>query len=231
MLPVVQSTAGAVTGGGTTITEGTNRLYSIWCASARQMSVDNGGESLRERQLTYSRGLKEKIIINISLTSFWKWRRIVFTKKGAILPALANPPFNQDPVQGMRRVINYLPGSNQVNVSALIFDGQEGVDWNDIFTAKVDTKRVGLKYDRTINLNSPGGVGMTRTFNMWHPTNKNLLYNDDENGILTQNSVFSTDGPAGMGDLFVVDIIQRYSGTNSGELQFIPEATYYWHEK
>lgn len=62
--------------------------------------------------------------------------------------------------------------------------------------------------------------------------NANLLYDDDEAGTSMVPSYFSTEGRAGMGDYYVLDIIAAGSGaTSTDQLTFNPQTTLYWHER
>ena len=42
------------------------------------------------------------------------------------------------------------------------------IDWQDPTTAKVDTRRVTLHYDKTVTINSGNSNGVFRTFKRWH---------------------------------------------------------------
>lgn len=60
----------------------------------------------------------------------------------------------------------------------------------------------------------------------------NLVYDDDEAGSGESTSVYSVDNKQGMGDYFVVDIIQAgIGGTSSDLLSINATSTLYWHEK
>lgn len=62
--------------------------------------------------------------------------------------------------------------------------------------------------------------------------NKNLTYDDDENGGDLQSNFLSTLGKRGMGDYWVIDIFGAAPGATAGStLVFAPEASLYWHEK
>jgi len=70
---------------------------------------------------------------------------------------------------------------------------------------------------------------------MWHPTRKNIVYNEDEEGGAPDafGSYTSVIGRPGMGDLYVYDIVYNVIPSASGTttLNFTPEGTYYWHER
>ena len=62
--------------------------------------------------------------------------------------------------------------------------------------------------------------------------NHNLVYGDDEVGGQEATTLFSTEGKAGMGDYYVVDLFQPSFGAGESDtLYFRPQATLYWHER
>lgn len=130
-----------------------------------------------------------------------------------------------------RLLVNSTASTTAQSLYGILFQGTQSVDWQDVFTAKVDTGRVTLKSDRTRILASGNSKGRFFKFNQWYPMNKNLLYANDENGESETLDVLSTTAKAGMGDFYVVDIFNSNGGTSSDLLDFNPEATLYWHEK
>ncbi len=121
--------------------------------------------------------------------------------------------------------------TDAANINGLVFKGVANVDWVDPFVAKVDTQRVTLKYDHTRVFSSGNQQGKFFQDSRWYPMNKNLLYNNDENGESEIDATFSTFAKPGMGDYYVMDIFDAASGAVGDVLQFRPEATIYWHEK
>lgn len=232
MLPVFRSQTGVISAPGPA-TVGPS-FFSVYMPTARQIEVSDSGESNRQRQSTYSRGYKERSTI-IFGPSPWMYRRIVFSLKGfALFDQTGDlPPFLdiETPIAiGMTRLMGQMPTTQYIRLRDLLFDGQEGVDWATILNAKVDTTRVTLHYDRKISLNSGNQVAATRQFKFWHPTNKTLMYDDDEAGETGLNTYVSTTSKIGMGDLYVVDYFENLLG-NTETLQWGSEGTYYWHEK
>lgn len=219
------------------ITVGTG-FASLFMPSARAMSDEDSGMAHRQKQTIFARGYKERVSFNVTGGGAWKWRRIVFSMKGA---QLFNQPGDSIPFQdvsstligNMQRVINTLPNAQYVRVRDYLFDGTEGSDWTDQYTAKVDTQRVTLHSDKTRVFNIGNESGKTNTFNMWTPLNKNIVYDEDESGASTPISYTSVNSKAGMGDLYVYDlvtlIIPSASGTSS--VTFYPHGTFYWHER
>jgi len=238
MLPYVGEPDGTITPG--PITTGTG-FTSLFMPSARKLGYDSVGESSRSRQVTYSVGYKERVEVNILGGGVWKWRRVVFSMKGRELfeETTWNPPYLDkatDPKGcDMARVINQPPSDQRQEIRRVLWDGSEGLDWSSEFTAKVDTSRVTLFYDRTFTFNPRNESGYSRTFKFWHRTGKTLVYDDDEEGGVVDSggSYVSVKSKAGMGDFYVYDIMYLAVPAAAGNaaVTFNPEGTYYWHER
>lgn len=216
---------------------------SLFCPSARASVERNVGEAGRSRQLTFSVGYKERVQIHIVGGGVWKWRRLVFTLKGSALYEDPNTEWNLpwydksvDTADcDMVRLINQPTPDQAAAIRAKIWDGTEGVDWASEFTAKVDTSRITPLYDRVKTFNPGNESGMSRTFRLWHPTRKNLMYDEDEGvGPGSFGGAYaSVDGKPGMGDLYVYDImfLAVPAAAGNASCTFDPEGTYYWHER
>lgn len=212
-----------------------------WVASARDMDVAGtategmvGDEATRTSSACYIRGLKENIEIQVSDGVPWQWRRLVFTAKGLQTSFQFGPSEGlfTETSSGFRRLINETRGSNLAALTAVMFRGQSGTDWNDYLTAPVDTRNITLMYDKTRTIASGNEQGMIREYKMWHPVNKTLVYGDDQNGGDTNDFQFSTLAKPGCGDIYVVDIFRPRVGAGStSQLRFHPAATFYWHER
>ena len=222
----------------------TNAAAFLWCATARDNTISSANAkgttfdmSTRTSSTPYMVGLKEAIEIQVSTGMPWQWRRICFTAKGSLgLTYNTGQAVATETSNGYVRVVNQITGDvgggQQYILFERLFRGQNTVDWNDVMTAKVDTQRVTLKYDKTTNLASGNEDGFIRKYNRWHGMKKTLVYNDDELGGATNAQQFSTLGKAGMGDYYVLDLFRARTGaTNSDLLSFRPESTLYWHEK
>lgn len=256
MLCYTNSTASAQTGGtnytsnGPAIVTGgrdyNNCAVFLWCATARDNTLNNGATlprgttfdtATRTSSTPYMVGLKEAIEIQVNNGIPWQWRRICFTLKGPIgLDTTASFAVALETANGWTRVANQVAdgtgGGQQYALYERLFRGQNTSDWNDPMTAKVDTSRVTLKYDKTISIASGNEDGLVRRYNRWHPMKKTLVYNDDELGGTETASAFSTYGKAGMGDYYVVDLFRARNGAATTDLlSFRPEAVLYWHEK
>ncbi|QJI53415.1 MAG: capsid protein [Gemycircularvirus ansal1] len=233
--------------GGTTFTnqpallQGGNTYVFPWLCTARDNTVGTDPGSVfqssdRTASTCFMRGLKERIQIQTNSGVPWQWRRICFTIKGDYFTQFNESGYklyNETSIGWSRVVSNAGVASNiALALRRVVFRGQEGNDWNNLFNAKVDNTRVSLKYDKTTSIRSGNASGMMREFNRWHPMNKNLVYDDDEDGSKEAESLFSTQGKAGMGDYYVLDIISAGTGaTTSDQMTFNPSSTLYWHER
>jgi len=96
----------------------------------------------------------------------------------------------------------------------------------------VDTRRVDLKFDKVYRISSGNANGVFRERKLWHPMNKNLVYDDDESGAGENGGTFSVNDKRGMGDYFIVDIFQPGTGATATDyLQVTSATSLYWHEK
>lgn len=115
----------------------------------------------------------------------------------------------------------------------VLFAGQRSVDWESPFTAPVDHMRVKSYYDRTHKItHSHNGGGDFKNYKFWHPINRTIIYDEDENGDLSKSSSEFANGSGinNMGDLFVFDMFQCVSGREEDQLAYSPQGTYFWHE-
>ncbi|UDN67469.1 capsid protein [robinz virus RP_386] len=212
-----------------------------FCATARATVSANGtfpggtitDQATRTAQTCFMRGLKETVRIRTNDGESWRWRRIGFTAK---LGAQLTQSFDGVAVNtlvtagGYVRPLNYF--LDPAVLTSTLFRGTRTVDWIDPMTAKVDTNRVTLKYDKTRVIQAGNESGVDRVYPVWHAMNKNIVYNDDENGGTENYNSFSTQGRAGMGDYFIIDIFQSaVSAPPTSRLTFEPQASLYWHER
>jgi hypothetical protein len=252
MLTYTNVNASSQTGGTTyaqvpaIITGGSGTPFvAVWCSTARDNVANSTGrvgtkfdQACRTASLCYMVGLKEVIEVQVADGLPWQWRRICFALKGGST-ASGNLPgastsfaVSQETSAGWVRTFNGLTQTQQNNFFALLFQGALNSDWNDPLTAKVDTERVSLKYDKVCTIASGNEDGVIRKYNRWHPMRKNLMYDDDESGGTTGPSGYSTNSRIGMGDYWVIDIIKpRVGSTSANQLLFNLESTLYWHER
>lgn len=205
----------------------------LWRATGRDRVTnpsDATANSSRETDVVYMRGLREKIFLATNDAEAWRWRRVCFTAKGTQLFPL--PTALKSANGWLRQLRNFNGTTNGSAVTSIIFRGAQNVDWFDVFTAKLDTNVITVKYDRTRVLASGNNTGKMFQSTLWHPMNQNLVYFNDENGPTEDAATFSAPGKAGMGDYYVVDFFDcRFNTSTTTTLTFSPEATLYWHEK
>lgn len=220
--------------------------FFVYCATAQELDAQSviGNIASRTASTCYMKGLSEHVRIQTSSGVPWFHRRICFTVKGP--NPFGSSSLSDTPTQ---TYLPYLDTSNGIerpwfntqinsmsvtltNMWSLLYKGVNGKDWDDLIIAPLDTSRISVKYDKTWTMQSGNTNGIVRERKLWHPMNKNIVYDDDENGDVEASSYFSTDSKAGMGDYFVVDIIQPGTGATSSDLlQISSNSTLYWHEK
>lgn len=226
---------------------GSSPALFVW--SPTMMNLDSTSlmrnPASRTSHTCYMRGLSEHVRIQTSNGVPWFHRRICFTMKGnnAFNTSVASDPNPTEPnyayvdtSNGIERLlrnqfVNNIPFTVTAQYS-ILFKGVQNVDWDDPLIAPVDTSRVSLKFDKTWKLQSGNERGVVRERKLWHPMNKNLTYDDDENGETEVGSYFSTTSKEGMGDYYVVDYITAgVGGTSTDYMYFNCNSTMYWHEK
>lgn len=211
-----------------------------WAASARASTTGISNqpnphdEATRTATTVFVRGLKERIEITTNNGLPWQWRRIVFAQKGMWNDITQTSTFQLSSLtsSGYRRLVNEAWGTSRSFLTNYLFRGVVGNDWNDEINAPIDTRRVTVLYDKTRAISSGNERGVMRTYKLWHGINKNLVYDDDENGGAEDSSAFSVSSKAGIGDIYVIDIFRPRGGSVPGDqLAFGPSATLYWHER
>lgn len=231
------------------VTNGSRLGWTVWAATARDLNDVNGGANIvidepdRTATSCYMRGLSETLKFQTSSGVPWLHRRICFSLRGTnpFRDFLASDtpgtlPNRAETSNGWVRTwidteLNVMP-QTYIAQRALLFKGREGGDWTDIMSAKVDTRRVDLKYDKVFRISSGNANGIFRERKLWHPMNKNLVYDDDESGGGEESAIFSVADKRGMGDYFIVDIFQAgTAATASDQLQVTSSTSLFWHEK
>lgn len=211
-----------------------------WCATGRSMVTGSTQpplsalEATRTSSTVFMRGLKERCEITTNNGLPWQWRRIVFSVKNLWNDFTYTSSFSTVSLtsNGYRRTVNEAWGLNRDMVLSYLFRGTRSLDWNDEITAPIDSRRLTIHYDKVRTIASGNERGVVRSYRMWHPFNKNLVYDDDELGSDEATAVYSVGSKAGMGDVYVIDIFKPRGGsTSSDQLAFGPNATLYWHEK
>lgn len=219
-----------------------NGSLMIFCATARDTTPAAGAPRLglisdratRTATTCFMRGISERMEIQVADGMPWQWRRICFTLKGTvdILPTSTSfSPFLETS-SGYTRVLNQPSAGVRTAFEALLFQGQISADWNSPITAKVDTTRVTLRFDRTVTIASGNDDGVIRKYRHWHPMNKNLVYDDEEIGGTNVPAVYSTQSKLGMGDYIIADYFYPRTGaTTTNQLSVGVASSLYWHEK
>lgn len=230
-----------------TSTAGTRHIFG-WVCTARDNTNLPGvpagpfDKSSRTSTTCFMRGLKEKILIESETNAPFVWRRILFTFTGQeILADQASTDvatmFAEVAPQGYVRTTTAIQNGTtfptpflRANLVGILFRGVENIDWSDVIDAPVDTTRVKLLYDSKMNINSGNDVGVLKRFSRWHPFNKNLVYNDDENAGGRNASFLSANSRSSMGDVYVIDIFALSTGAENN-VAFSAQASLYWHER
>lgn len=209
----------------------------IWNATGRPGENSDGQRgskldtSLRTSESIYAKGLKERITLETNNAAPWEWRRICFTSKDDF--GEADPDESalfRRTSNGMVRLVSAQSEATYLNDQ--LFEGARNADWLSAITAPVSTKHFAIKYDKTRVIRSTNNSGTIRNFKLWHPMEKNIVYEGEQEGETMTDSAVSVTGRAGMGNYYVIDIFRKH-GQNDDQstLTFTPEATFFWHEK
>lgn len=209
----------------------------IWNATGRPGENSDGQRgskldtSLRTSESIYAKGLKERITLETNNAAPWEWRRICFTSKDDF--GEADPDESalfRRTSNGMVRLVSAQSEATYLNDQ--LFEGARNADWLSAITAPVSTKHFAIKYDKTRVIRSTNNAGTIRNFKLWHPMEKNIVYEGEQEGETMTDSAVSVTGRAGMGNYYVIDIFRKH-GQNDDQstLTFTPEATFFWHEK
>nr|QVW56549.1 MAG: capsid protein [Gemykolovirus] len=225
----------------------TGYAWVPWHATGQTLTAlsTEPNDASRTSTICYMKGLAENLKFQTSSGLPWFHRRICFTIKGPnpfaginVLDTTANQTTNfyADTSNGIERLFFNLQVNNSTttvsNQQELLFKGTRGKDWVDPIIAPVDTTRVSVRYDKTFTISSGNSNGVVREKKLWHAMNKNLAYDDEESGAGKYSTYYSVDSKVGMGDFYVLDIIQPGTGgTTSDLLLMSANSTLYWHEK
>lgn len=220
----------------------------LWNATARDLTINAGPigavgqEAVRTATTCYMRGLSEHLRFQTNSPAPWFWRRICFTLQANLAgTAPGDTPTNTyadylENSNGITRLWLNQVINNQGNTTSalttILFKGARGRDWTDLVTAPVDNRRVNLKYDKTRIFRSGNNSGIVREHKLWHKMNKNLVYDDDEIADVETTSAYSVADKRGMGNYYVLDIIQPGESSSTSDYLLIDTtSTLYWHEK
>lgn len=223
--------------------------FVLFNVTARSLVQFGGGagvvgqEAMRTATTCYMRGLSEHVRLQSSSAVPWLWRRVCFTSRDLQFreylkvdtPTTTNYTYIETSNGYKRAAINQVVNNSQDtqnNVMEILFRGSNGVDWTDPILAPVDTRRIDLKYDKTVRLFSGNQSGMMKEKKVWHPMNKNMVYDDDESGEVEISRVYSVTDKRGMGDYLILDLFSPgFGATATDYLAVQYSSTVYWHEK
>jgi hypothetical protein len=221
----------------------------LFMVTAMDLNDTTGSPNLRINQAQrtsttcYMRGFSEHLRIQTSSGLPWFHRRICFTAKNPYLTttnAADSPTFPYLPyietTNGMQRLMFNQVGNNMsstnTTIENFIFRGAVNRDWNDPLIAPLDSARINIKFDKTWTYRSGNAVGTVKEQKLWHPMNKNLVYDDDEAGSTENTSYSSVLDKTGMGDYYIYDIFTPGTGgTATDQIAIVPNSSLYWHEK
>lgn len=209
------------------------------------LSSSNKPPAARQSTTCFAVGVKETIEISTTDGNPWQWRRIVFAAKGVIIPG-AYRDYTTRTVELADESLLYqrantpLPDAMASDLYRFLFrglgtntDSLLPRDWINRMTAKIDTTRVSVLYDKLVNVRSGNASGVNFNANRYHPIGKNIVYADEENGSKLIGSPVSTQGKPGIGDIYILDLIDGsgVQAVTTGNFYFNPTTTVYWHEK
>lgn len=217
---------------------GGGALYALaFCPSARPFAsgptYPTSGAK-RTATNTYSKGYKETVSLTSNNSSPWIWRRVAFEYSVPTLigDGISGSKFALETApNGMVRVARSLSPAELNVLGDVLWDGTVGLDWNDHLTAKTDSSVVKIHYDKTRVLNPGAAAGLTRMHKQWHPTGKQLVYDDDENGANELSGNFANQSRIGMKDIIIIDFFLTPTADTAARLLVNYEGTYYWHER
>jgi len=225
-------------------------VISIHCPTAMDRNfagLQGGGHgeipSYRTQSDVYMKGYSDKYRFTFADGAPWRHRRITFTLKGTALIKYDTASGNPSAQQGLRlyaelnpagwtRTLNNIAGS--AAGSALVtylFKGSNGADWRDIFTAKTDNTSLTIKSDRTRYLKSDNDNVHSSQYGFYDKLESSFYYDDDEDGQNSSDTYNHRLGKPGMGDYYVVDIIECVNPAAGVQAQLDISSTLYWHEK
>lgn len=238
-MPVQTDFLGALTANGARTMAGDGRVTILWSPTARRRAQGSDGmnTTMRTSNTIFLRGLKEKMNFRTDTAVSWRWRRVIFFTKGLTARVSGLVPTFYDDNRGYNRALVDLSSAAATNIrnqmEFILFEGEAGKDWSDLFSAKIDNTQVTLYSDKTRILSSANDSGRFFKQNCWYPVNKNIVYQDDESGNTKSgpNAAVSTVSKRGIGDMYIMDFFECSSGSSSDHLIYSPEATLYWHEK
>lgn len=226
---------------GSAILQGNNTYVIPWAATSRPALSQVGShgspveEAVRTATTCYMRGLKERIQILSDTGAPWKWRRICVRLRGDFLYSkeTGTTPLSllTEDAGMVRLATNWGNNATAINdLFRILFRGERNIDWRDPLIAPTDSRRWDIVYDKTTHITCGNESGVYRTYNRWHAMNKNLVFDDDQDGGDQELRRWSVEGKQGMGDYYVIDFFAGNGGADD-QLSVEYNSTLYWHEK
>lgn len=244
-----------IRGGPAGVETGNGALF-IWSPTARPINDNTNSENTRAARDVYHKGYVERTLLETNSGAPFFWRRIVVESKDPTSftydadsnidppPLVTYNPWYDNPNGGMARLW-YNQFGNKSDPSDVrvrpaltsfyneLFRGAANIDWWDTQTAKVDTDRFTLKYDRVRTIKSGNAEGAIVRTNFYLPLEGTMYYDHDETGGGTATqSYLATSAKKGMGNIYIIDIFEGgFSSDDTDLLRIIPESCAYWHER
>ncbi|QIR82254.1 capsid protein [Chicken genomovirus mg8_401] len=234
-------------GEATTLT-GNSTWGIIWNASGRSIGrLNPTGQALfpleadRGKSRVYFRGVAEKMSMETNSNAAWIHRRTVFLDGGETIRTHM-PPDTASTLTGSLGYVRPLytvlntaaasePGATAWHeISDQIYDGQHNVDWSNLITARMDSQKVKVLYDKTRRISSGNDRGTWKINKYWHPVNRTIIYDDDQDGNEINTAPWSSGSRQSAGDVIVMDIFSCADGEEADEIRVGVESTVYWHE-
>lgn len=213
-------------------------MLPFTCTARPSLSFQRYNEADRTATTCYMRGYHENVRLVLPDANEWVWRRICFTYRGPNISSLGNA-YYFDTTGVYRYAYDASDDSAtqsqlyQQRMYTILFLGTYQQDWDDPMVAPLDGRRIGIKMDRIRYLKSGNDQPVEKIYKDWLPMNKNLTYDDDQNGPTESSAPYSVSDKRGMGDYYIIDLL-RCTNPNApaaNKLFFQPSGTLYWHEK
>lgn len=200
------------------------------------------GDYARESAYTYSVGYSERINFETGGAANWKWRRIVISSQRDLWYSFAEDTleyYDERSVPHPAQVRTMYDFAQNVfvqqSVCELLFEGQQGVDWADLFNAKLDRSRLRVIYDKVRTISGGNDAAHWGSAKHWYPHKESLVYENKESGdskFNTGNSAkFVAESGRTGGNMYIFDIFACANGAESNQMRWSPTGTYYWHER
>lgn len=200
----------------------------LFCPTYRDKELEAATESDRNRSTVYMKGYAETVHLGPSTGNSWKWRRIVFETKNSH-PALSD--VSAETSSGYKRLWKNQTEAQRNTLAGTLFEGTPTTDQSTYFTAKADRTRARIISDQTHILRNGNDVAYEKDYRKYYSFERNLVYDDDENGATETTSGWAADSRSGMGDVFIWDIFIDIGAPEGAALTVRSHSTLYWHEK